>query len=195
MDALTTQVMQILSQQDVSRISRKIGADEQKTAAALSAVAPLLVTALANNASRPRGAQSLRQALVEDHDGSILGNLPAFLENPEAANGAGIMKHVLGRKQATVKRGLAGGTGLTSSQIGALLKIVAPLVMGALGQHQQQQGFDVGGLSSFLGQQQQTAQQSSPDMMGMIGSLLDANKDGSALDDVVGMMGKLFGGR
>jgi hypothetical protein len=73
--------------------------------------------------------------------------------------------------------------------------IAAPLVMGALGKTQQEQGLDAPNLYSFLGQQQQVAHQSNPDMMSMLGSLLDMDHDGSALDDILGMAGKLFGGR
>jgi len=67
--------------------------------------------------------------------------------------------------------------------------------MGALGQQQQQQGFDTNALSSFLGGQQQVAKESNPDMMSMLNNLLDMDKDGSALDDILGIVGKLFGRR
>ena len=195
MDALTQQLMQQLSGDGISQISRHIGADEQTTGSALSAAMPLLVSALANNASNPEGAQALHQALAEDHDGSILNDMSGFLGNPQAANGAGILGHVLGAQQPAVTQGLAQGTGLDSSQVGQLLQIAAPLLMGALGQQQQQQGFDTNGLSAFLGGQQQAAHQSNPDMMSMLNSLLDMNRSGSALDDILGMAGKLFGGQ
>jgi hypothetical protein len=195
MDTLTQQLMQQLSGGGLSQISRQIGADEQTTGSVLSAAMPLLVSALANNASKPDGAQALHQALAEDHDGSILNDMSGFLDNPQAANGAGILGHILGSQQPVVTQGLAQNTGLNSGQVGQLLQIAAPLLMGALGQQQQQQGFDTNGLAAFLGGQQQMAQQSNPDMMSMLNSLLDVNRDGSALDDILGMVGKLFGKR
>jgi hypothetical protein len=194
-DDLTKQLMQQLSGDGVSRISRKIRADEQTTNAALTTAMPLLLSALAKNASQPGGAQSLYQALAEDHDGSILNDVPGFLNDPQAANGAGILKHVLGSQQPVVAKGLAQGTGLKSSQIKQLLRIVAPLLMGMLGQQQQQQGLDTNGLSALLGNQQQMAQETNPDMMSVLNSLLDTDRDGSALDEVMGMVGKLFGGQ
>ena len=194
MDTLTQQLMQQLSGGALSQISQQIGADEQTTGSALSAAMPMLVSALANNASQPDGAQSLHQALAEDHDGSILDDIPGFLSDPQAANGTGILGHILGGQQPAVTQGLAQNTGLNGGQVGQLLQIAAPLLMGALGQQQQQQGFDTDGLSAFLGGQQQAAHQANPSMMGMLNSLLDMNRDGSALDDIVGMVGKLFGG-
>lgn len=195
MDTLTQQLLQQLSGGTVSQISQQIGADPNTTQNALSAALPLLVSALANNASQPQGAQALHQALANDHDGSILQNMSGFLGNPQAANGAGILGHVLGGQQAAVTQGLSKGTGLDSAQVMQLLQIAAPLVMGMLGKHQQQQGLDSNGLSAFLGGQQQQAQQTNPDMMGMLNTLLDSNRDGSALDDMLGLAGKLFGGK
>jgi hypothetical protein len=193
MDTLTQQLLQQLAGGAVSQIGQKIGADEQTTNSALSAAIPLLVSALANNASQPSGAQALHQAVANDHDGSILDNLEGFLGNPEAANGAGILNHVLGSQQPAVTQGLTQNTGLNSNQIGLLLQIVAPLVMGMLGKQQQQQGLDANDLSGLLGNEKQMAEQSNPDMMSTLNGLLDINKNGSALDDILGMAGKLFG--
>jgi hypothetical protein len=193
MDVLTQQLMQQLAGAGLSKISQKVGADEQTTSAVMSTVMPLLVTALAKNASQPDGAQSLHKALVEDHDGAILNNLSGFLSAPESANGAGILKHVLGGQQPVVTQALARQTGLEDNQVGQILQIAAPLLMGALGQQQKQQGLDTNSLAAFLGNQQQTDQQENPDLMSTLNTLLDFDRDGSAVDDVMGLLGQLFG--
>ena len=180
----------------IQQIAGKVGADQNTTSKALSAAVPLLMTALAKNAANPQGAQSLHNALSNDHDGGILDDVMGFLGNPAAANGAGILKHVLGGQQATVQQGISKASGLDANAVGTLLQIAAPLVMGALGKTTAQQGLDFNGLSQFLGGQQQ-AMQSHPEaggILGMLGGLLDQNKDGSAVDDVLRMAGKLFGG-
>ena len=192
MDDLTQQLLGQLANGGLSQISQKVGADESATSSALSVAMPLLVSALANNAAKPDGAQSLHQALNNDHHETILNDLPGFLNNPQAANGAGILGHVLGGQQSAITQGLSQGTGLDANQIDTLLQVAAPLVMGALGQQQQQQGLDSGGLSSFLGGQQQAAQASNPGLMGTLNRLLDFDGDGSAIDDIIGMVGKFF---
>ncbi len=194
MDALTQQLMQQLAGGGLSQISQQIGAKEEDTGSAMSMAIPLLMSALANNASKPEGAQSLQQALVNDHDGSILNNMSGFLSDPQAANGAGILGHVLGTQQPAVTQGLAQNTGLGNDQVAQLLQIAAPLVMGSLGQQQQQQGFDTNGLTAFLSTQQQAAQQSNPDLS-MLNTMLDTNRSGSALDEILGMVAKFFGRR
>ena len=59
-------------------------------------------------------------------------------------------------------------------------------------QAQQQNGLDANGLSSMLTTQQQEAQTNAPDVMGMLGSMLDQNKDGSAMDDLQRMAATFF---
>lgn len=193
MNALTEMLTRQLAGGAVSQISTKIGADEGTTRAAIAIAVPLLVSALARNSSTPAGAEALNQAVAKDHDGSILDNLSMFLGNSESANGAGILGHVLGDRRTDVENGLAQSTGLDPSGAGQLLETVAPLVMGALGKTQQQRGFNAGSLSDFLGNQQQEAQAAAPDVMGMLGNLLDSNKDGSVVDDVGRIAGKFFG--
>jgi hypothetical protein len=192
-------ITQLLTQQldgkRLSQVSRQVGADRDNTGQALSAAVPLLITALANNASQPQGAQELHSALVRDHDGTILNNMDDFLNNPQAANGAGILRHVLGGQRGTIEKALAEATGLDAATVGQVLEIAAPLVMGALGQEQRQQGLDPDGLSDLLGQQRQAAQAANPTLMSVLTGLLDSNKDGSVLDDIFRLAGKLFGGR
>ncbi|MFN2299265.1 MAG: DUF937 domain-containing protein [Anaerolineales bacterium] len=194
MDAITQQLIQQLSGSALSEIGKKIGADKQTASTAMSVALPLLVSALAKNSSQPKGAESLHTALAEDHDGSILDDISGFLTDPAAANGAGILKHVLGGQQPVVAKGVAKGTGLNADQVVQLLQIAAPLVMGLLGKQQQQEKLDTKGLTSFLGSQQQQVKESNPDLMGALNTLLDADQDGSALDDILGMAGKLLGG-
>jgi hypothetical protein len=193
MNALTEMLTRQLAGGAISQISSKIGADEGTTGKAIAIAVPLLISALARNSSTPAGAEALNQAVAKDHDGSILDNLSGFFNNTEAANGAGILGHVLGGQRSDVEDGLAQSTGLDPGAAGQLLETVAPLVMGALGKTQQEQGLDADGLSAFLGNQHQQAQASAPDVMGMLSGLLDSNKDGSVVDDVGRIASKFFG--
>jgi hypothetical protein len=145
---------------------------------------PLILAALARNAARPDGAQDLHDAINNDHDGSIFDNLSGYLGNPQSANGAGILGHVFGSDQPAIANNLAGATGMDQGSASNLLETLAPLVMGAVGQAQTQNGLDASGLSNMLNAQQQEAESNAPDVMGMLGSMLDQNKDGSAMDDL-----------
>jgi len=62
----------------LGQISGQIGADPQSTQTAVSAALPLLLGALARNASQPGGAEALAGALGRDHDGSVLDHVAGF---------------------------------------------------------------------------------------------------------------------
>ncbi len=192
MENLMNMLMSQLGGSAIEQVSQRLGADSNTTQTALNAAIPLLMSALARNAANPDGAQALQQAVTRDHDGSILDNVMDFLGNPEAANGAGILRHVLGGQQESIQTALGQSTGLNAGQIGQLLQIAAPLVMGAIGKTTQQQHLDANGLSQFLGQQQQAVAAQAPDLMSIATKFLDANGNGTILDEAAGLLGSLF---
>lgn len=192
MNALTQIITQQLAGNAVSKIAQRFGISESTANTAVQMAVPLILAAMARNASNPEGAASLHQAVANDHDGSIFNNLMGYLNNPQSANGAGIVGHVFGGQQATVQNNLAQATGIDQGSAAGVLETVAPLVMGALGQTQQQSGFDADGLSNMLNAQQQQAEAREPGVMGMLGSMLDQNKDGNAMDDLQRMAANFF---
>lgn len=179
-----------LSPDAVQQIGRRIGAEPAQTNQAISAALPLLLAAMARNASDPAQAQGLARAIDEDHDGGLLDDLSGFLGAPQgrAADGNGILKHVLGSRRGAVEQQLGRGTGLGASQMAQLLPLLAPLVMAALAKAKRQRGLDAGGLAGVLGGEQAQIQQRAPGLMGTLSGLLDRDGDGSAMDDIGGML-------
>jgi hypothetical protein len=192
MNAITEVITQQLTGGAVRTIAQRFGISEATANTGVQIAVPLILSALARNASQPQGAESLHQAINNDHDGSIFDNLMGYLGNPQSANGAGILGHVFGGQQSTIENNLAQATGMDQNSASGLLATMAPLVMGAVGQTQQQNGLDASGLSNLLNSQQQQAQANAPDVMSMLGSMLDQNKDGSAMDDLQRMAANFF---
>jgi len=192
MNALTQIITQQLAGGASSTIAQRLGISETNANTAVQVAVPLLLAALSRNAAQPQGAESLHQAINKDHDGSIFDNLSGYLSNPQTANGAGILSHVFGGQKPAIENNLAQATGMDQGSAGSLLETVAPLVMGALGRTQQQEGLDASGLSNLLQGQQQQAQANAPGAMGVLSSMLDQNNDGSAMDDLQRMAAGFF---
>jgi hypothetical protein len=191
---------QLLNDDTLKQWSRVLGTDEQTTGNAISTALPALLGALTRNSAQPDGAAALASALSSSqHDGSILDGLSSFLNSGNLGTGASILGHIFGGRQTAVASGLGQASGLDLGSMQNLLSLLAPLVMGALGKTQREQGFDAGGLSSYLNEQQGQLQNTSGGGLDSLMRLLDADGDGSALDDVaqigVGLLGKFFGGR
>jgi hypothetical protein len=195
MMSLLEMLQQRLGGQAVAQMSRKIGADPGTTGNAVDAALPLLLAALARNANAAGQAQSLDTAISQDHDGSVLDDVPGFIDRAESGPGAGILRHVLGERQQTVQAGLGQATGLDPQKAGQLLTMLAPLVMGALGRTKREKGLDTGSLSTLLSGEQQRLQETAPGVMGTLSRFLDRDNDGSAVDDLGGMLGKALGKR
>ncbi len=191
-------IMDLLSQQlgnnAISDLSRQLGTDKAHTEKAMTAALPVLMGALARNASKPEGAEALSRALDRDHDGSVLDNLSGFLNQPDEKAGNGILKHVLGAKRAPVEAGVSKASGLDANAVAKMMTMLAPLVMGTLGRAKRQQGLDPNALAQALGSERQQIEQRSPGLGGLA-SLLDADGDGQVLDDVLGKAGKGLLGR
>jgi hypothetical protein len=186
-------LQQQLGGQTVNQISQKIGADPGTTSNAIDAALPLLLSAVARNAGNRDQAQSLSRAVSQDHDGSILDDVPGYLSHAESGPGAGILRHVLGGKQASVQNGLSQATGLDAGKTGQLLTMLAPLVMGALGRAKRENQLDDEGLTTLVTSENERLKESAPGVMGALSRFLDRDSDGSVMDDVGGMLGKAFG--
>jgi hypothetical protein len=181
-----------LNENTVKQMAGQLGASDTQVQGAIGMALPALLQGLQRNAADPQGAESLANALQRDHDGGILDDLMGFWGHAQPGPGAGILRHVLGGQQAAVQQGIGQATGINPGQIGGLLEMLAPVVMGALGKTTRQEGAGAGGLLELLGQATGQMQQQQPQAFNLVNMLLDQNRDGSAVDDVVRMLGNFL---
>jgi hypothetical protein len=192
MSAILKMLTSQLGDSALDQISQQLGADRSTTEKAVPAAMATLLGGLARNSASSQGAESLFSALSNDHDGGVLDNIGDLLGDASAGPGAGILRHVLGGKQAAVESGLGRSTGLEVGSAGKLLTMLAPLVMGALGRNQRENNLDPAGLASMLSGEHKSIEKEAPDAFGMVGQLLDSDGDGQIMDDVAKIGGGLF---
>lgn len=192
------------------QLGQQFGLDEEMTQKAMSALIPALAAGLKSNASKQGGVESLLEALNKGSHKRYLDE-PSLLGRAETRDdGNGILGHLLGSKEVSraVARRASEKTGLGDDLLKQMLPVIATMVMGSLakkseepdtlsqlagilggGQPQPpQQSGGLGGLLGGLfggGRQQQPAQR---DGLGMLGALFDADRDGSAMDDIFEMV-------
>lgn len=188
-------ISQAMGGDSTRQIGQRVGASEGSTQNAIAAALPMLLGALANNSSRPEGAEALHAALERDHDGGVLDDLGGFLGGSGSPAGDGILRHVLGDRQPQAQQAIAHTSGLDSGQAGQILAMLAPVVMGALGRTQRTRGADAAGVAGMLGSERQSLGESSPDLMALATRLLDKDGDGSITEELGGLASKLFGRR
>jgi hypothetical protein len=195
MSSILDMLNQQLGGDAVQQISRQLGVDETTASKAISAALPMLVGGLARNAANPQGADALASAVARDHDGGILDNLSGFLGGGASQGiGASILGHIFGGRDNAMANVLGQASGLNLGSAASLLAMLAPLVMGALGKVQRQQGLDSGGLANILQGDQARLEQASPGFGGL-SRMLDLDGDGHIMDDLpqlAGMLGQFF---
>jgi hypothetical protein len=164
----------------VQQAGASVGLGPDQTAVALAALVPALAAGLKRNTGSPDGLAGLVGALSGGHHQRYLDN-PMILAQPGAvADGNGILGHVLGSKDVSrqVAAQAATRTGISAEVLKRLLPLAATMVMGALARQRTTAAAPAAGAEGGI--------------TGMLGSMLDRDRDGSVVDDVASMLGKFL---
>jgi hypothetical protein len=165
----------------IQQLANNFGIGEDLVQAAITQMVPALSQGVKNNISNGAGLDSLLKALES-------GNHQQYMDEPESLtneatvlDGNNILGHILGSKD--VSRALADrastSTGIDSGLLKQMLPLVASMMMGSLSK----QTTDTNMLQNAG---------SSNEMLDMLGGLLDADNDGSVVDDILGMASKFL---
>ena len=178
----------------IDEIAREVGVSGGDVSKVLAGAVPAIMAGLTRNAGSSAGAEALFGALDRDHDGDILDDVLGYLGGGgDAASGAGILGHVLGGRRAGIEQTVSRSSGVDLAAVSRIMAMVAPLVMGALGKAKRQHGFDASGLADALGRQEQTARRTSPSAVDVFSRMLDGDRDGDPMDDIVTLGSDLLG--
>ena len=206
MSNLMNEVARHLNDDLIIQLSKQLGAqDPNQVKRASQGISELLLNAISNNANNSQRGGGLFGAIKKDHDGGILGDLMGVLggqkkvQNQSTTNGTAIVNHLLGKRQLEAAQVIQQMSGLDIFKSGVLMQLIAPVIMGVVGQTQKSSGLDLGGLAKVLMggvQQQNQQQQRGGQQGGGIGSvfekLLDMDGDGSVMDDLLNMGMKML---
>lgn len=163
----------------VQQLAQRFGMDESQAATAISALLPALQGGMKNQMQQG-GLEGLLGSLAGGGLNQYAEN-PSMLAAPETTGiGNDILGQLLGSKDVSrqVAADASAQTGIGSDVLKQMLPVVATMLMS--------------GLSQKAGQANLSQAGGSNDMMGMLSSFLDADKDGSAVDDIMGMAQKFF---
>lgn len=192
-------------------ISRELGISQQQAQTGAAALMPALLGGFRKEAQRE--AASAQSTAAPGSSGllGLLGNLgggkllnEVTSQNPTPREpGNEILGQVFGSKEVsrTVANQAAQSTGLDPSMLKKMLPLLAMAVSGYMlsrggGAAQQQSSASSGGIGGLLGQvmggggAQRRNQAASSGGLGGLLSMLDMDRDGNPLDDIMRMMGK-----
>lgn len=168
----------------LKQVASGFGISETDVTKVLSGVAPALAGGLRNSLSSAGGQAGLLKALADGHHQRYLDQPEILADDATVADGNAILGHILGSKDASrrVASDAAARTGLDDGLLKKMLPVVAALLMGTMSKQSATRGAA------------NTMPSAGDDsgMLGMLTGLLDADKDGSVLDDVINMTRKFL---
>lgn len=168
----------------VGQLARSVGVDDATARTAVQHLLPALSRGLSRNAARPGGSDALLSALKSGTHAQYFDDPGQLGSRETVADGNAILGHILGSKD--VSRNIAGHaaqeTGLDQGILKQMLPMVAAMAMGALSK----QVASRPGAASGLGQGGESS------LGALLTSFLDADKDGSVVDDLLGLAKKFF---
>ena len=187
---LLREVNRHLTDDVLIQLSKQIGAqDPSQVKRASNGISELLLNAISKSTINEERGNGLLGALKRDHDGGILGDLAGVLRGQRQAgsrtmNGAAIVNHLLGKRQLEAAQIISQMSGLDIFKSGVLMQLIAPVIMGVVGQKQKSNGLDLGGLANILlGGNKQRSNQGGESSI--FNKLLDMDGDGSMMDDLL----------
>lgn len=177
--SLSDLILQAANGGQVEQLARNFGIEPAQAQAIVGQLLPGLSEGVKRNMATEAGLGSLMGALQTGDHRKYLDSPETLREPHTVEDGNAILGHILGSKDAS--RRLAEQahvqTGLDTGIIKQMLPLVASMLMGSMSKQ----------VSSS-----NTAGSGTSGLTGMLTSLLDADKDGSVVDDLIGMAGKLF---
>lgn len=175
----------------VNGVANETGQSESKTQSVLIMAMPVLLEAMKRNAATPEGGEGLLNALKTNHDGSILNDLGDLfaggVNESVKQDGSKILEHILGNKTQNIEKALGAKAGIKASNVSNILKVAAPVLLGLLGKQTKQNKINnASDLISLIGGL--LTNNSESQTQTFLHSILDADGDGSIIDDVAGMV-------
>ena len=195
------QMTDILSQMGgLESMARELGISETQAASGAEALLPAILGGFKKQAqAQPAGLEGLG-ALIGQLGGSGLLDNVLSPDPTDVNRGNDVLGQIFGSPAVsrTVAHDAAARSGLDPALLKRMLPILAMLVAGYMarqggGAQRPAAGGALGGLlGGLLGGQTAGAGSPSPSGLGGLASLLDMNRDGNPLDDILRMGGKLM---
>ncbi|MHB8797631.1 MAG: DUF937 domain-containing protein [Thermoanaerobaculia bacterium] len=196
------QITDILAQMGgLQSMARELGISEAQAAKGAEALAPAILGGFKKQAQgQPSGLEGLGGLLGQLGGGGLLDNV--LSPQPTNVNlGNDVLGQIFGSKDVSraVAQNASAKSGLDPSILKKMLPILAMLVTGFMakqgggGAAEPSSGGGLGDLlGGLLGGGAHSSAAPTPGASGGLGSLLDLDGDGNALDDILGMAGKLM---
>ncbi|WP_424628390.1 DUF937 domain-containing protein [Bradyrhizobium sp. SYSU BS000235] len=153
---LVSVVMQFLTPDMIAKIASALGLDRTLAQKAIGGAVPALLSSLADASTTPGGMRQLFNLLQQQSGSpeSMRSAIGGSGQKAFADSGSSMLSGLFGGGALdTMAQSIGRFAGLNEGVSKSLLGMLAPVVLGALGQQQRTAGLDAGGVASLLASQ------------------------------------------
>ena len=186
---LVSLIMKFLTPDLIMKLASALGLDKALIEKGIGAIVPSILSGLAGAAARPEGARTLADTLGKIDPG-MLGNLAGMIggsnQGQLVSQGSSMLSGVLGNSALGSLTGVLGKfTGMNEGATKSLLGMLAPAVMGTLGQQARASNLDASGIANLLSSQRDNISAAMPQGLGQLlggAGLLEGVGGGAVLE-------------
>lgn len=154
---IVSMAMQYLAPVLVSKLASSLGVNQAIADKIVKVGVPIILAALAGKASKADGARALFDVLGKQDTG-LLGRLSSVLGSPQqktiAEQGSATLGSLLGTPSlGSLIGAVSKFSGANETATSGIIGMLAPIVLGTLGQQQKSSNLDAGGIAKLLGDQ------------------------------------------
>jgi hypothetical protein len=151
---LVSDITQNLNANLVTRVASAFGVDSTQVESAMSGGIPALLATLTSLASTPKGAATLNAAVAQQQPG-LLSSLTSMIGDAGQKGivdaGRNTLTNLIGGSTLSAVAGALGKyAGINEGVSKSIMGLLAPIVLGGLGQQQRASGLDASGLANLL---------------------------------------------
>lgn len=168
----------ILKALPIDQIASKLGVDPATAATAVQEAGGTILSGLQRNAATSEGSAAINKALGKHADRAET----VDVDSVDTEDGQKILGHIFGKDKDEVVKKLNDEPKTAGIDFGALLPVLAPIVMGLLAKNKSKAQTDSG-----------AADDGGFDIGGLIGNVLGGGSQGGGGFDLGSILGGLFG--
>lgn len=176
----------------VEMLGGRFGLPPAATRSALEALLPMVGGGLKNQAQAPGGLEGLLGGVLNPTHNQYGDNADMLARPGTTSMGNEVLGAIFGNNRdvsRTIATQAAQKTGLDAGLLKQMLPVVAMMAAGAMAKNA-----SAGGLGNLIGAAMgggtQSQTQAPSGALGGLANMLDMNKDGNPLDDIMGMLGR-----
>jgi hypothetical protein len=191
MSDLLDSVLSDISPEQRQRMAQQLGVDNETLERGITLAVPVMIGGMQETANSQERRASFQSALSAQPAASLDDLLGQAMQNmgggaPTAASRGttrpsssdDMLGQIFGQKQDKVEQGLGKASGMSSSAMGQLMKILGPLIMSAIFKQQGQRKSNSDDVGGMLTEERNKIEQKHPQAKSILGMLLDQDGDG-----------------